>query len=154
MKRPKSLSEVSKEWIESIPKTVNDNGCWLPLNKPGSGGYVKIYLGRRDYKLHRLAMSVYYNIDYYAKDTVTRHAAGCDKACFFHSHLTPGSDSDNMQDEVLRGEHYNTAKENCPVCGGYYTKYRTMHIGKMRWQRYCRICKTRNDRERRKGATP
>lgn len=143
----KHISQVTKEWINSVPKTINDNGCWIPNQKCGSDGYVKVT--RLDLYLHRLALSLYYNIDYYDNKIATRHGPNCDRACFLYTHLTPGTNAQNEQDKVLHGRNYNSNKEVCPKCGGQYTiDIRKGGISKGQVKRYCRSCKRMRRLER------
>ena len=149
MRRPKSLSEVTKEWIESIPKTISANGCWIPIKKPSTGGYIQMWIGNNYLLLHRVVLSIYYNVDYYDKNIVTRHGPNCTQSCFLYSHLTPGSDVDNAQDKILHGKNHNINKDKCPKCGGIYTEYarRTgLHKGLVR--RKCKICQIRYNARR------
>jgi predicted Zn finger-like uncharacterized protein len=144
--RPSILSEVTKEWIESIPKVINENGCWIPDKKSASNGYVQIWIGDKYLSLHRLVLSIYYNINYYDTKIVTRHGFKCDKACFFHEHLTPGTNSENEYDKVRDGQHHHANKTECPSCGSSYrikiTKTGPNRGKKRRW---CPVC-THKDR--------
>lgn len=83
MNRLQSLIEVSKEWIEQIPKTINDNGCWIPDKKVASNGYVQIWIRNKYLSLHRLVLMLYHYVNYYDNKIVTRHSTNCDRACFF-----------------------------------------------------------------------
>lgn len=144
MRRPQSLTEVTKEWIESIPKTISESGCWIPTLKPTNLGYVPVRISNKNFVLHRLVLMVYYGVDYYDKLTVSRHGPDCSKACFLYSHLTPGTDSENVQDTIIHGKNYNLNKEKCSKCGGYYTSKLIMSKGMKRWQRICVICRHRS----------
>jgi hypothetical protein len=151
--RPKSLSEVTKEWIESIPKTIDPvTGCWIPKSKPNSNGYVPIYFDGRSYFLHRLVLCLYYEVDYYDDNIQTRHSKDCNKACFLHSHLTPGTSKENMKDIVLHGNNYNSKKEVCQVCGGpYHTVKVKSGFNRGKIVRQCRACHAANEARRRKA---
>jgi hypothetical protein len=120
LKNPGSLSNVTKEWIDSIPKIINSNGCWIPINRPSSNGYVRVKVGTEQLLLHRLALSLYHNINYYDSNIVTRHNANCDKSCFLHTHITPGTQGDNNRDTVLHGKHNGANLTKCPKCGNEY----------------------------------
>lgn len=132
----------SKEFIESLPKTINSNGCWIPINiKPYNDGYIHIRANNIRYLLHRVAMCIYNNINYYDIKIDTRHNKNCDKRCFFHAHLQPGSKSENIKDSVLHGTHRQAQKEVCPKCGGQY-KNKIIKTGWNRGQisRRCLTC--------------
>ena len=138
----------SKEFIESLPKTINSNGCWIPTDvKSESDGYVRLVvgLGKRGYftrfKLHRVVICVYNNLDYNDKSWVTRHNEGCNRACFFIEHLKAGTDSDNCKDMVEHGTHRNIKKEACPKCGGDFRKKLRMRGQELAWIRWCPSCK-------------
>ncbi len=115
------MNIFTREWIDSVPKIINSNGCWIPTRwKPYSDGYIVIKNNNIRYHLHRIVICVFYNIDYDDLKIDTRHGKGCDKACFNPEHLQPGSKSDNTKDSVLHGTHRQTQKEICPKCGGSY----------------------------------
>ena len=139
--------EFTTEWISNIPKTINDNGCWIPLNhRSDSAGYVSIMFEGVSYVISRLSMCIYNNISYNNKKIVARHDIGCDRACFNYNHLKPGTVSDNAKDSVKEGTHWQTKKKCCPKCG---SEYRTKII-KSGWSkgnkyRYCLACKALGD---------
>lgn len=140
----------SKEWIESLPKTINDNGCWIPVGRLESdAGYIRVESNGTSYSLHRVVLALYYNIDYFNYDIETRHGLGCDRRCFNYSHLLPGSPKDNMRDVVDHGHHVNSNKSCCPRCGGpYVSRILKSGINKGKIKRHCRACKTNLRRER------
>src|SRR5712664_129403 len=134
---------INEEWINSIPKIVNSNGCWIPLKRSGSDGYVQIMIDLIQYRLHRLVVSIYYNLNYHDQSWDARHNESCDKACFWIEHLKFGTSSDNSKDAVLHGTHRQTQKEICPKCLG---KYKTIKI-KTGWHRgeihrHCPTCRS------------
>lgn len=136
------MNNISKEFILSIPKIVNGNGCWIPINlKPYNDGYCHITANNIRYVLHRLVMCLWYNISYNDENIDTRHGKGCNKACFFHEHLQPGSKSDNIKDSVLHGTHRQAQKAVCPKCGGQY-KIKITQTGwnRGRISRRCSTC--------------
>lgn len=91
--------EYSKTWILSIPKIINENECWIPLNiKPNNKGYCRVVIDFKEYLVHRIVMCLYYNIDYKESNIVTMHNRNCSRACFNPNHLKPGSDSTNLKD--------------------------------------------------------
>jgi len=136
----KRINSFTIEWILSISKVINNNGCWIPQHKADEDGYIRITFGRypkaKRYKLHRIVMCVYNNIDYDNKSVESRHSTRCSRACFNPEHIKPGSKSDNVKDSVKDKTHRNSAKITCPKCNGSYslrTKY-----GKI--VRFCRAC--------------
>lgn len=160
--RRKSIStrlkvEFTKEYILSIPKTINKNGCWIPDNiKVNSNGYCRVTSNYQQYFLHRLVLSIYHNLDYFNQSWDARHGNKCDRACFSYEHLQSGTSSDNSKDTILYGNNLNANKEICPKCG---CKYRIMTIesgwNKGRTFRVCDACvaengKSRDAREREK----
>src|SRR5882672_31668 len=101
------------DWINSIPKTIDENGCWIPIEwKPSDyRGYIRISINNKLIHLHRLSMCIHHNLDYLDYKIETRHGENCDKSCFNYEHLTPGSASDNERDKI----HSNI----CPKCGSF-----------------------------------
>ena len=141
MTRPYNKIEFTKEWLDNYPKTINENGCWIPSNKADSKGYVRIMAEKSVFVLSRLSMCIIYNIDYNNKKIVTKHSKGCDTRCFWYEHLKPGTDLDNAKDAVRDKTNLNAKKEFCPKCQGEY-KIRTVKTGWNRGQvsRYCPVC--------------
>ncbi len=140
---------ISLDWINSIPKIINNDGCWIPTAwKPNNDGYIDISIGsrrkRKRYYLHRLSMCAYYNLDYYDTNIVSRHSSICDKACFNFNHIVPGTYEDNSRDTLEQNKNFNLNKEKCPKCGGLYRNSYTISKGKRRWQRYCPRCQNKN----------
>lgn len=137
-----NIMQFTKEWIDSVPKTINNNGCWISFLKSDSKGYVRISTDKGYFVLSRLSMCIIYDINYYNKKVVARHNTNCDKGCFYYKHLQPGTDSDNQLDNVRDKKHWETAKLLCPKCGGNYrtVTYKT-GWNKGKTKRYCPICK-------------
>ncbi len=136
---------LSIQWIDSIPKLINDNNCWIPIYiKPNAMNYIELRINNNRYYLHRLSMCIYNNIDYDNKQIDTRHSSNCHPSCFNYNHLSPGTHYDNMQDAVNNKKFYNQTKINCPKCNGPYKRSYTFSKGKMRHQRYCPRCQRRN----------
>lgn len=136
-KRNRKFSEINKEWINSVPKTINDNGCWIPYLVPTPDGYVTISIESSPCRLHRLTVCVYYDLDYYDKSFESRHSQGCDRACFNPEHLQPGTISDNARDTVAHGNHHESKRELCdfghPLDG--------LQRNRDSYSRYCKTCK-------------
>lgn len=141
--------EYSKEYILSIPKTINENGCWIPSESTsGSDGYSRLSISGQRLKLHRVVMCLWHNIDYDNKKIETRHSEGCDRACFNYEHLTPGSASDNCKDTINHHRHFQTEKENCPKCQSEYRTEKVRRYGIVSYQRYCPTCRIIGSSER------
>lgn len=130
-KRYNKLSDINRDWIDNYPKIINKNGCWIPNKKSGTGGYVSVEIEKLAFKLHRLSMCIYYNIDYNNQKVVARHGKECDNACFNPKHLKPGSNFDNEKDKIEYDRNFNLSKLVCSKCGG---EYKT-HIVKTGWSR-------------------
>jgi hypothetical protein len=118
------LSKIwSIEYVLLIPKTINSNGCWIP---PYAGfwrdkdGYVVFSLRGKQYRLHRVAMSAKYEVDYFDKSNLPRHLNGCSTDCFNPDHILIGTHKDNMQDRIVHGNNPQLNKEFCHKCGGEY----------------------------------
>jgi len=141
----------TKEWVESYPKDIDNNGCWIPKGiRPTSKGYITPQINGDRRTLSRVVLSLYHGVDYDNYDIVSRHSQGCDKACFNPEHIKPGSQGDNNRDAVEHGTHVNTAKESCPKCGGpyHYVKATSRPVnGKTRVTRRCRRCYNESKRQ-------
>lgn len=142
MLRHYTMSEISKEWVNSLPKTINENGCWIPkFNIPDNRGYVRIWIEKSRFLLHRLSMCVTYNIDYYDNKIECRHGSLCSRACFNPEHLKPGTSSDNQKDAVGDGTHSQASKACCSKCGGNFrTRVNKTGINRGKVIRYCPVC--------------
>ena len=143
-------AEFTKEYILSIPKIINENGCWISEKKPNTGGYVEIIIDNKRLKLHRVVMCLYYDINYFDSKIDTRHSTYCDRSCFNPEHLKPGSISDNVKDQVRDGIHNNARKECCPKCGSSYRTQKVRRDGKITLGRYCPTCRVMNSRRKKK----
>ena len=142
------MFRFTREWINNFPKTLNENGCWIPAGyKPHPDGYVSIVINYQTYNLHRLSMCIYHNVDYWDPKIDTRHSKGCSKACFNPEHLQPGTSSENQKDSVIHGTHFNASKDVCPKCGGPYSRKRRRRYGKELFERYCRNCANDNKKK-------
>lgn len=113
-------AEFTKEYILSIPKTINENGCWIPPHKPKRNGYVTIGIGGALLQLHRVVLALWYNIDYNDQSIDTRHNFTCDRRCFNPEHIKPGTHVENMHDGIY-------VNKLCPKCGGPYNIIRFRH---------------------------
>lgn len=143
---------INKDFINSIPKTITEGGCWIPHQIPYDDGYVHIKINCIRYSLHRLSMCIFYEIDYYNLKIDTRHSEICSRACFNPEHLKPGTTQENALNTVRHGKHVNASKENCPKCGNFYRKYR-IKSGPRKGQyfRQCTDCKNKKRRNRYHG---
>jgi hypothetical protein len=143
------LSELNKEWISRIPKTINSNGCHIPISKPDSYGYSQITIEGVGFKLSRLVVSIHHNLNYYDKWWDTRHSKDCSTRCIYIEHLQYGTRSDNMKDIVLHGDHHNANKKVCPKCNGpYITRIIKTGINRGKIERRCISCRAEYDRKR------
>lgn len=144
----KPRASFTKEYILSIPKTINNNDCWIPDKVAESNGYVRISINDIRYLLHRVVMCLWYDIEYTNKNIETRHNKGCDRSCFNYEHLKSGTTSDNTKDQVIHGTHHEARKTHCPKCGGEYKRrqYRVNYL--LTWFRYCPACRLRKQAER------
>lgn len=136
------LENLNENWVNSLPKTINENGCWISFYRPNTDGYIQITIENNVFTLHRLVNCIFNNLKYTDITFESRHAEGCIKACFNPTHLKVGTHKDNMRD-ILK--HYNTMKENCPKCGCCYRKY-TIKTGwnRGKTQRICDNCRSNN----------
>jgi len=135
------MNIFTKEYVESVPKIINVNGCWIPYQKPTQNGYVLLTIDKEHYYLHRIVMCVYNNIDYDNKKVISRHGKNCIKVCFNPEHIKSGSDSDNANDGVEFGTNFNISKRECPKCGGAYKiKMHKNGRDKGKQYRYCPVC--------------
>ncbi len=137
---------MNREFILQIPKTIDSNGCWIPELIPYDDGYCHIKINTIRYSLHRLSMCIFYGIDYHNHKIDTRHSKNCNRACFNPDHLSYGSCSDNINDQVVHGV--------CPKCGNGYRKYK-IKSGPRKGQffRECAECKNEARRKRYHGNT-
>jgi len=121
-----------QNWINSLSKIININGCWIPTRwKSGSDRYVTITINNVEYQLHRLTLCIYHNLNYNDKSWQSRHNTNCNKACFNLEHLQSGTCGDNIRDSVRDKTHYNTRKKVCSKCGSEYR----IQVTKTGWNR-------------------
>jgi len=140
----------TKEWVESIPKLINDNGCWIPqIYYRGKDGYAKVSFGKKTLMLHRVVICTYLNLSYY-NDFESRHNNNCSKDCFNPNHLSIGTHTDNMRDKIRDGTHHNINKKVCPKCNRPYSSKIIRRSGPRKGQifRKCNYCA--NEKRRKK----
>lgn len=137
----KSKIDLSIEWINSLDKIINDNGCWVSTRRAEQDGYVSICIDRNRYYLHRLVLCIIKNLDYYDKLWDTRHGYKCSRACFNPEHIQSGSSSENARDSVIHKTNKETRKKVCPTCGSEY-KIHKIKSGFNRGKigRVCKVC--------------
>ncbi len=140
--RNRKLSELNVDWVNSVPKTINENGCWIPYLRPTPDGYVTISIDSKPYRLHRLVICIYFGLDYYDKSFETRHSKDCDRACFLIDHLKTGTISDNSKDSVNHGTHPESKRSLCK----YGHLLDGLQKNKNGYSRYCRTCKRLRNR--------
>lgn len=138
------MNRFDKEWINSIPKDINENGCWVSYYEPDGNGYVRVNIAGSRYLLHRVSMCLWHEIDYHNSKVEARHSKGCDTRCFNPEHIKPGTMIENKKDRV---EHHRD--EVCKVCGSSYYYRRTIRDGIPRTERRCKKCHLDNQRKRR-----
>lgn len=135
--------------VESLPKTIDINGCWIPDRVPDTNKYVRITIDGNRLLLSRLIIYLYNDVDYYDNNTLALHTCN-NPTCFNRDHIRPGTYSDNLLDTVKAGNHRNSSKENCPRCGGFYSRYKVRLNKKVSWSRRCRNCKNKRRNELRR----
>lgn len=139
------MKQLNKYWLNSIPKTVNENGCWLPeIGTLTDKGYILLQVDKFRFTLSRMSMCITNDIDYFDDRVECRHKEGCKRACFNPEHLLYGSHADNIRDTIEHRTHHNSAKDVCPKCGGEYHFVRATKFSSKRIIRRCRKCFNEN----------
>jgi len=137
--RTASLGEYSKEYILSLEKIIDENGCWRSQHSSNSAGQVQISIDNHLYVLSRVVMCLWHDIKYDNQKVIARHKCN-NRWCFNYEHIIPGTDSENQLDAVKAGTHYNASKTCCPKCKGLYTRIKTRRNGILIKERYCKAC--------------
>ena len=104
--------------IERIKaKTIYDGECWRFLGKKTGEGYGNIWYKGRMVRIGRLICHLYHRKD--LKDLrdhnwVARHTDNCKhKDCWNPSHIRPGTQQDNVNDQIRTGNFvYGTKNLN------------------------------------------
>ena len=134
-------------WIKKYIDYVDNNGCWIPKNKPDKNGYVRIVLSKDRIVLSRLAVSIYTHSDYNDKSWEANHECN-NPLCFnpYPKHVYKGTVSSNMIDAVNIGTHKETRKLHCKNGHLYDIKdaYFDTSRGIIRSSRRCSICTATN----------
>lgn len=135
------MNFYTKEWILSIPKIINNNGCWISNYATKNNGYVSVHIGGINFLLHRVVISLWSNLSY-SDNFESRHSTNCNRACFNPDHLKPGTVSDNQMDAVKDKTHKETRKINCTNCGSEYSNKKVIDkFGNTKTHRFCNECR-------------
>lgn len=136
---------MTKEYILSIPKIINSNGCWIRISstKRLYFDYNKVTIGGVKYRLHVLTAYVFIG-GFSLWNNLPFICHKCNNSgCFNPEHLYIGTNKSNMLDAVKAKTHFQASKEYCSKCGREYKIY----IVKTGWGRgqKRRICKGKHN---------
>ena len=91
-------------------KVEKTDGCWIWMASRDPKGYGTFGFEGRVHKAHRVA----YILAFGEVPNGAHVLHSCDNPhCVNPSHLRPGTHTDNMQDKVLRGRHFQSNQTHC-----------------------------------------
>lgn len=120
------------------------NGCWEWTGYTNNRGYGSLHFQGKAHRSHRFSYQLHYGVD--PKDLYVCHK--CDNpSCVNPKHLFLGSQTDNMQDKIIKGRDINTLgginriKTYC-IRGHKYTPENTYtyHTKSGNTKRQCLTC--------------
>lgn len=123
---------------------AGDDECWLWQGGTNNSGYGQMRVKKRMVMAHRHAYELVNGP--IEDDQVLLHA--CDTPlCVNPSHLSAGTQTDNMQDMTAKGRHASQQKDRCPS-GHIYDESNT-YVNPATGHRGCRTCNRDRARKRR-----
>lgn len=135
--------EISKDYILSLEKTIDNNDCWLLTNYNVSN---TVWIHGKHIYIHRLVAYLWYggfNLFFDPVVTIICHKCqndtNCIRICFNPNHIYIGSDSSNMLDAVKNKTHFQAQKTHCPS-GHLYDRVYSGSGGIDR-RRICSVCR-------------
>ena len=119
-------------------RLITSNGCWLFVYSIQINGYARLLYKDREHSVHRLSAHLYLGMPLESTMQVNHMVSCPNKNCFNPEHIYIGTNSQNMLDAVITGNHPNTRKTHCPN-GHLYNEENTKWVkdGK---SRRCRVC--------------
>lgn len=134
--------EKARRQITRIPYNVDSNGCHIPSGRvPNYNGRINTTFEGKQMNLSRLVAFAYLDLNLEDPKCLALHKNEChNKLCSNKEHLYVGNHSDNTNDAVSIGIHFEASKTHCPK--GHLID------GVSNNRRFCRICKRANSRQR------
>lgn len=138
------MTEIEKIKFKLLAnRSIQNNGCWLWTGGTVKSGYGKIRFGTGTWMVHRLSLYIF-KPDEYSDSLNALHT--CDvKLCFNPAHLYAGTQKDNMQDRIEKGNNPELNKTHC-IYGHEYTVENTYVNAK--GHRSCMFCRKLKDSNR------
>lgn len=131
-------------------KVDTTGDCWLWTGKPDKDGYGRINApGRPTFKVKAHRYSAMLHFGMFDSRTMVLHRCNV-RACIRPEHLYLGDNSDNQQDAVAAGNHYQKSKTHCKQ-GHPYNEENTFLTKRGRGCKECRKVWNRRQYLRRAG---
>ena len=129
---------VSRLW----DSTIQINKCWLYIGD-NSDRYGRLSLGKthKSERASRLSAHIFLGLDIDNPHEQSNHKEICpNKNCWNPDHLYVGNQSQNINDSIINGTHFNSSKTHCKN-GHEFTEENTIitNYGNINGRK-CRIC--------------
>lgn len=138
-----------EEHLKSRTIYDENTGCWLHQGINKSKGYAFATFNYTQVSVHRISAYLYLNYDLEDKSLQVNHKLICSNLnCWNPEHIYVGTQTDNMNDTVLKGNHGspNKNKTHCKF-GHEYTPENT-YTRKDNGFRQCLTCQREKDNNR------
>lgn len=100
MRKPHSLAGLEKLLLKR--RIILDSGCWIWTGCISKSGYGKIRWGKKDYRVHRIALFLWKGFDLEDDRILGLHNCK-NRACFNPEHLRAGNQSENVVQSYVEG---------------------------------------------------